>query len=218
MLSTSGIHFPGDDAMAAQPLHSKAPKFFNSVATLTDELDRDAPGSAKVPNRFPRCRRPLPLDNWARKWREGTVSARREPRRRRGAGLHWAMVIALCALATLIPIACGTAVLALSGFPEETQKSAMEVVAPSLAPVIDPALEMQAVAEGLMIPPDGEAKPGRVPHIIAAPDQAPPADACFNTRVHFVETPAKAARLAERDQRLMLVLNISGEFEDSRFT
>jgi hypothetical protein len=46
------------------------------------------------------------------------------------------------------------------------------------------------------------------------------ADACgsFGTRVEFVATPSEAAALARKEQKLVFVLHVSGNFEDPRFT
>jgi hypothetical protein len=38
------------------------------------------------------------------------------------------------------------------------------------------------------------------------------------TQVHFVDTPAEAAKIAKKEQKLVFVLHVSGNFEDPRFT
>jgi hypothetical protein len=50
--------------------------------------------------------------------------------------------------------------------------------------------------------------------------EGPPTGAVQNygTRVAFLSTPAEAARQAKREQKLMLVLHVAGNFEDSCFT
>jgi hypothetical protein len=40
----------------------------------------------------------------------------------------------------------------------------------------------------------------------------------FGTRVDFVDTPSKAARIAKKEEKLVFVLHVSGNFEDPRFT
>jgi hypothetical protein len=40
----------------------------------------------------------------------------------------------------------------------------------------------------------------------------------FGTSVEFVETPSEAAQLAKKEQKLVFVLHVSGNFEDPRFT
>ena len=44
-------------------------------------------------------------------------------------------------------------------------------------------------------------------------------DGCrFGTQVKFVDTPSEAGRLAAKDEKLVLVLHVSGQFEDPRLT
>jgi hypothetical protein len=38
------------------------------------------------------------------------------------------------------------------------------------------------------------------------------------TRVEFVDTPREAAKIAKKEQKLVFVLHVSGNFEDPRFT
>ncbi len=52
--------------------------------------------------------------------------------------------------------------------------------------------------------------------VVAAPDA--PAAGCYGTAVDFVDTPKEAAALARKRQKLVLVLHVSGHFEDPRFT
>jgi hypothetical protein len=40
----------------------------------------------------------------------------------------------------------------------------------------------------------------------------------FGTSVHFLKTPSEAARQALKDQKLVFVLHVSGDFEDPDFT
>jgi hypothetical protein len=40
----------------------------------------------------------------------------------------------------------------------------------------------------------------------------------YGTNVEFVSTPAEAARLAKKDQKLVFVLHVSGHFEDPGLT
>jgi hypothetical protein len=55
---------------------------------------------------------------------------------------------------------------------------------------------------------------------------APPASAkekkegtgCHGTRIDFVDTPTEAAKIAKKEQKLVFVLHVSGNFEDPRFT
>jgi hypothetical protein len=47
-----------------------------------------------------------------------------------------------------------------------------------------------------------------------------PAPTCgeYGTSVHFEDTPASAARQAQKDEKLVLVLHVSGHFENPEFT
>jgi hypothetical protein len=40
----------------------------------------------------------------------------------------------------------------------------------------------------------------------------------YGTKVDFVDTPKEAAALAKKQEKLVLVLHVSGHFEDPRFT
>jgi len=40
----------------------------------------------------------------------------------------------------------------------------------------------------------------------------------FNTSVEFYDTPSEAARHARKEEKLVFVLHVSGNFEDPRFT
>ena len=40
----------------------------------------------------------------------------------------------------------------------------------------------------------------------------------YGTSVHFEDTPADAAKQAKKDEKLVMVLHVSGHFEDPRFT
>jgi hypothetical protein len=40
----------------------------------------------------------------------------------------------------------------------------------------------------------------------------------YGTRVDFFDTPSEAARAARKEQKLVFVLHVSGNFEDPRFT
>jgi len=45
-----------------------------------------------------------------------------------------------------------------------------------------------------------------------------PPTACHGTAVDFVGTPVEAAKLAREEKKLVLVLHVSGYFEDPDFT
>ena len=45
-----------------------------------------------------------------------------------------------------------------------------------------------------------------------------PSGGCHGTSIDFVDTPTEAAKLAKKEGKLVLVLHVSGHFEDPRFT
>ena len=45
-----------------------------------------------------------------------------------------------------------------------------------------------------------------------------PSTACHGTAIDFVETPVEAAKLAAKQKKLVLVVHVSGYFEDPDFT
>ncbi len=51
----------------------------------------------------------------------------------------------------------------------------------------------------------------------ADPPEPPPPQR-FGTSVEFVSSPAEASRSARWDEKLVFILHVSGNFEDSKFT
>ena len=41
---------------------------------------------------------------------------------------------------------------------------------------------------------------------------------CHGTAVHFVDTPSEAAKQAKKEEKLVFVLHVSGQFEDPGIT
>ena len=66
-------------------------------------------------------------------------------------------------------------------------------------------------------------RPGPLPasaprtHPVAAPPSASRAET-YGTSVTFLDSPAEAARQARRENKLLFVLHIAGNFEESCFT
>ena len=54
----------------------------------------------------------------------------------------------------------------------------------------------------------------------AGKNPAPKAESCgeYGTSVHFEETPADAAKAAKKAEKLVMVLHVSGHFENPEFT
>jgi hypothetical protein len=82
-----------------------------------------------------------------------------------------------------------------------------------LAPLVGLGLasgsELQGVAAN-----GPQAKPAVKPAVPAK------AETCgsFGTSVEFAESPSDAAKQAKKEQKLVFVLHVSGNFEDPRFT
>jgi len=51
-----------------------------------------------------------------------------------------------------------------------------------------------------------------------APSEKAPTCGDYGTSVHFEATPVDAAKLAKVDEKLVMVLHVSGFFEDPQFT
>jgi hypothetical protein len=51
-----------------------------------------------------------------------------------------------------------------------------------------------------------------------APKKAEATCGSHGTQVDFVDTPSEAAKIAKKEQKLVFVLHVSGNFEDPRFT
>jgi hypothetical protein len=65
-------------------------------------------------------------------------------------------------------------------------------------------------------PPEPKPTPKEEPLVEQPP--AKPAGNCYGTAVNFASTPLEAAEEAVKNKKLMIVLTISGNFEESKFT
>ena len=70
-----------------------------------------------------------------------------------------------------------------------------------------------STAAALLLPVLALAAPAKTP---AAKDEG--GCGSFGTSVEFVDTPKEAAALAKKQEKLVFVLHVSGNFEDPRFT
>ena len=52
--------------------------------------------------------------------------------------------------------------------------------------------------------------------LVALPARA--GEGCYGTAIEFVDTPKEAAALAKKQEKLVLVLHVSGHFETPEFT
>jgi hypothetical protein len=59
---------------------------------------------------------------------------------------------------------------------------------------------------------------GRAPQVVNALAEAPPGADCLGTQVAFVNGLAEATRQSKEHNKLLMILNVSGDFDDSRFT
>jgi hypothetical protein len=64
----------------------------------------------------------------------------------------------------------------------------------------------------------GATKPGSTTPAVTTPLDKEEAASCHGTSVHFVDTPAEAAKQAKKDEKLVFILHVSGNFEDPKFT
>jgi hypothetical protein len=64
----------------------------------------------------------------------------------------------------------------------------------------------------------GDSKPGSTAPVATTPLDKDEATSCHGTSVHFVDTPADAAKQAKKDEKLVFILHVSGNFEDPKFT
>jgi hypothetical protein len=84
-----------------------------------------------------------------------------------------------------------------------------------LAPLL--GLSARGSELGAKDPGTGQPPPQPPPNVKVVEE---PATACGNhgTAVHFLATPREAADVARKEEKLVLVLHLSGIFEDTRFT
>jgi hypothetical protein len=226
--------------MSSQTADSSRPIVFNTLADLSQRLDDlgtvkvpvatlwevpepPEPAHPETPPRFEPRRQAL--DNWARKWRDGPSETSAGPDTRPRRRERWPMVVGVGAVAWLV--LTGGMIVACSITDSARRNPALvpvaqrpaEQVAVSVGPVIDRAADMQEAVDDLAAVPVRQGRPDRVPALSPSDrSTAPAGNGCYGTKIEFVEDPREAARLAEKNRRLMLVLNISGDFEESRFT
>lgn len=125
------------------------------------------------------------------------TSGRRRPVRRLGGHEGW--LIGLAGLGGLWLLYCGLSVLGAQASQPPPMFDRVEAAINVVDPVLnDPVLDR-----------------GRAPQLIDPRDEAAE---CAGTSVNFVPSLAAATRQAKENDKLLMVLNVSGDFEDSRFT
>jgi hypothetical protein len=86
-----------------------------------------------------------------------------------------------------------------------------------LAPLVGLVLAHGSELDGKPSVPGPAARPVVPPKLILK-DKPEATCGAHGTTVEFVATPSKAAQIAKKEQKLVFVLHVSGNFEDPRFT
>lgn len=96
--------------------------------------------------------------------------------------------------------------------------SVVVAAAPVVAP--PPVAVKPAAADDLTPPEEDEPEPAPEPakETAAAPPAPDKRGETYGTRVLFLNSPAEAARTARKEEKLLFVLHVSGNFEESCFT
>jgi hypothetical protein len=91
--------------------------------------------------------------------------------------------------------------------------TALTVDLPAPAPAAAPRAPEPPAAEEAPEPPPPPAAPQ-----LPASTEPRPAGQTYGTRVTFLPSPEEAMRVAQRERKLVFVLHVSGNFEESCFT
>jgi hypothetical protein len=142
----------------------------------------------------------------------------------------WTVALAFCGITLAVVIALIVHVLTTPRHTAETLQAApaTAAVVPAKRTPILSAVALTAKPAAIPsrpAPPPVPVEPPPAPLLAGpapggCPVPAGPASAPQNygTRVSFVASPAEAEQLAGKEQKLVFVLHISGNFEDSHFT
>jgi hypothetical protein len=63
-----------------------------------------------------------------------------------------------------------------------------------------------------------DAKTGKPPAATNPIDAALDESGCHGTAINFLDTPSDAAKKAKKDEKLVFILHVSGNFEDPKYT
>jgi hypothetical protein len=86
-----------------------------------------------------------------------------------------------------------------------------------LAPLVGLAVVHASELDGKPAVPGPVVRPVKpIKPILPVKDEA--TCGSHGTRIDFVDTPSQAAKVAKKEQKLVFVLHVSGNFEDPRFT
>jgi hypothetical protein len=178
--------------MSAVRARTAQPKIFSTLADLSLALDEAAEGRDASGN---------PTAAFA-EWGKAQGTPRARYRRRRTLADYWPMGFAFAAGLWLL--FAGVLMLAGGG-----RQSAVYADAMPLNPEV-------GIIPDVLDDPVQTGRGGRVPNVLG-PEEAPPIE-CLGTRVAFVDTLPEAIRQAKEQNKLLMVLNVSGDFEEARFT
>jgi hypothetical protein len=64
----------------------------------------------------------------------------------------------------------------------------------------------------------GDPRTGKDPAPVKSPPKEKSEGGCHGTSIDFVSSPSDAAKQAKKEEKLVFVLHVSGNFEDPRFT
>jgi hypothetical protein len=155
--------------------------------------------------------------------------------------IHWPIIMGAGALSFLF-VVCLTVLAwreSRPGFPKSSLASSLPaLVTEQLPRTVDDCMPEKKVQEpepleepkpaGSLVvqsPPDAfvsasvpvAADPAAAPFNWSAP-ASPPTCEKFGTQVEFISNPVEAADQARKNQKLLFVLHLSGNFEDAKFT
>jgi hypothetical protein len=132
--------------------------------------------------------------------------------------LHWPAVAAAAVVALAL---VASAVAWAAAYPRNDQRppAEPEPLATAVLPTTAPRPAPEPPVRPLPVPQEARPAPSPVPAQSAEPQEdVECAAANYGTGVTFLSDPAVAGRRAAKAGRLLLVLHISGNFEDSGFT
>jgi hypothetical protein len=194
--------------MSVHVADSPEPKLLNSLAELSRALDEELQPH-QAPPVFALAELSRSLDEAAAppqavlfaEWGD-RVKRSTTRRRRRGLREWWPMGIALGLLF------CGVFVVGAS-----TRRPVP--MDQSLLPI----QQEQTIVTVDLEDPVQQGRGGRAPNVLNPLADALPAADCQGTRISFVDGGlAEAGRQAKERHKLLMILNVSGDFDDSRFT
>jgi hypothetical protein len=152
------------------------------------------------------------------------VRSVRPAAKRRASVVYWPPVLAAGAASVLLMAGFLWLAASSSRLPAQ-ERANLAAPAPSSTPVVEkskpapsvpvkPDVVVAKKSENPKVEPEA---PKALPEKPAAPVCKPPI-ALLGTSVEFVDNPATAARTAAREDKLLFVLHVSGNFEDPDFT